>query len=53
VVDLPVKQQLLEEPDALQRLAAERSLLADEMRMMRSLSLTAAPELRYTPYSQN
>jgi uncharacterized protein len=53
VVDLPVKQQLLEEPDALRRLAAERSLLAAEMRMMRSLDLTAAPELRYTPYSQN
>lgn len=53
VVDLPVKQQLLEEPDALRRLAAERSLLAAEMRMMRSLALTAAPELRYTPYSQN
>jgi len=53
VVDLPVKQQLLEEPDALQRLRAERALLADEMRMMRSLSLTAAPELRHTPYSQN
>jgi uncharacterized protein len=53
VVDLPVKQQLLEEPDALSRLAAEGSLLAAEMRMMRSLALTAAPELRYTPYSQN
>jgi uncharacterized protein len=53
VVNLPVKQQLLEEPDALRRLAAERSLLADEISMMRSLSLTAAPELRYAPYSQN
>jgi uncharacterized protein len=53
VVDLPVKQRLLEEPDALRRLAAERSLLADEIRMMRSLSLSAAPELRNTPYSQN
>ncbi len=53
VVDLPVKQRLLEEPDALRRLAAERSLLTTEMRMMRSLTVTAAPELRYTPYSQN
>jgi uncharacterized protein len=53
VVDLPVKQQLLEEPDALRRLAAERSLLAAEMQMIRSLTLTPAPELRYTPYSQN
>jgi uncharacterized protein len=53
VADLPVKQRLLEEPDALARLGSERSLLADEMRMMRSLSLTAAPELRNTPYSRN
>jgi Lon protease-like protein len=53
VADLPVKQGLLEEPDALHRLAAERTLLAAEMRMMRSLTMTPAPELRYTPYSQN
>jgi Lon protease-like protein len=53
VADLPVKQGLLEEPDALHRLAAERSLLAAEMAMMRSLTTTPAPELRYTPYSQN
>ncbi len=53
VVDLPVKQQLLEEPDGLRRLAAERSLLAAEMQMIRSLTLTPAPELRYTPYNQN
>jgi uncharacterized protein len=53
VVDLPVKQRLLEEPDALHRLAAERTLLATEMRMIQSLTLTAAPELRYSPYSQN
>jgi uncharacterized protein len=53
VVDLPVKQRLLEEPDAAHRLVAERSLLAAEMRMIRSLTVTAAPELRYTPYSQN
>jgi uncharacterized protein len=53
VADLPAKQRLLEEPDAVRRLAAERSLLASEMRMIRSLTLTPAPELRYTPYSQN
>ncbi len=53
VADLPAKQRLLEEPDALHRLAAEHSLLAAEMRMIRSLTLTPAPELRYTPYSQN
>jgi uncharacterized protein len=53
VVDLPDKQRLLEQPDAERRLAAERSLLAAEMRMMRSLTMTPAPELRYAPYSQN
>jgi Lon protease-like protein len=51
--DLPVKQQLLEEPDSCRRLAAERSLLAAEIRMIRSLPMTPAPELRYAPYSQN
>ncbi len=53
VLDLPVKQRLLEEPDAHRRLAAERSLLAAEMAMIRSLTMAPAPELRYTPYSQN
>jgi uncharacterized protein len=53
VVDLPDKQRLLEAPDAGQRLAAERALLATEMRMMRSLMVAPAPELRYSPYSQN
>jgi Lon protease-like protein len=53
VVDLPVKQQLLEEPDAHRRLQAERRLLAHEMRMLRSLTATPAPDLRYSPYSQN
>jgi uncharacterized protein len=53
VVDLPDKQRLLEEPDAERRLAAERTLLATEMRMIRSLTMAPAPELRYAPYSQN
>jgi uncharacterized protein len=53
VVDLPVKQDLLEEPDALRRLAAERVLLASEARMLRSLTATPAPDLRYSPYSPN
>jgi uncharacterized protein len=53
VVDLPVKQQLLEEPDACRRLAAERRMLARETRLLRSLTATPAPDLRYTPYSQN
>ena len=53
VVDLPVKQRLLEEPDAHRRLLAERKLLAREMQMLRSLTATPAPDLRFSPYSQN
>lgn len=53
VVDLPVKQGLLEEPDAYRRLLAERKLLRLEMRMLRSLTATPAPDLRLSPYSQN
>jgi len=53
VADLPEKQQLLEEPDALRRLVAERKLLTREMQMLRSLTATPAPDLRYAPYSQN
>jgi len=53
VADLPVKQQLLEEPDAHHRLLAERRLLAREMQMLRSLTATPAPDLRYAPYSKN
>jgi uncharacterized protein len=53
VADLPVKQQLLEEPDALRRLLAERRLLEREMQLLRSLTATPAPDLRFSPYSQN
>jgi uncharacterized protein len=53
VVDLPVRQGLLEEPDAVRRLAAERALLARESQMLRSLTATPAPDLRYSPYSPN
>jgi Lon protease-like protein len=53
VADLPEKQRLLEEPDALRRLVAERRLLSREMQMLRSLTATPAPDLRYAPYSQN
>lgn len=53
VVDLPAKQGLLEEPDAYRRLLAERKLLGMEMRMLRSLTATPAPDLRFSPYSQN
>jgi uncharacterized protein len=53
VADLPEKQRLLEEPDAHRRLVSERGLLNREMQMLRSLTATPAPDLRYAPYSQN
>jgi uncharacterized protein len=53
VVDVPVKQQLLEEPDAHRRLITERTLLVRERRLLESLTATPAPDLRYSPYSQN
>jgi Lon protease-like protein len=53
VIDLPDKQALLAEPDAVGRLAAERAMLAKETGMLRSLTSAPAPELRYSPYSNN
>ncbi|MGA3154899.1 MAG: LON peptidase substrate-binding domain-containing protein [Streptosporangiaceae bacterium] len=53
VVDLPDKQALLAEPDALRRLEAERALLARETSMLRALTSKPAPDLRNTPYSPN
>jgi hypothetical protein len=53
IVDLKDKQALLAEPDAVARLAAERALLARESAMMRSLTATPAPDLRYSPYNPN
>lgn len=53
ILDLPVRQQLLAEPDAERRLGAERALLAREITMLRSLAATPAPDLRNTPYNPN
>jgi hypothetical protein len=53
ILDLPVRQSLLAEPDALHRLTAERALLARETTMLRSLTATPAPEFRNTPYNPN
>ncbi|HEX9353049.1 MAG TPA: LON peptidase substrate-binding domain-containing protein [Streptosporangiaceae bacterium] len=53
ILDLPVRQQLLAEPDAERRLGAERALLARETTMLRSLTATPAPDLRNTPYNPN
>ena len=51
--DLPGKQALLAEPDAVRRLAAERTLLARETTMLRTLPSMPAPELRHSPYNPN
>jgi Lon protease-like protein len=53
ILDLPVRQDLLAEPDAERRLGAERALLARETTMLRSLTATPAPGLRNTPYHPN
>jgi Lon protease-like protein len=53
IMDLPDKQALLAQPDALHRLIAERALLSRETMMLRSLTSTPAPDLRNTPYNPN
>jgi len=53
ILDLPVRQQLLAEPDAERRLGAERALLARETTMLRSLTATPVPDLLNTPYNPN
>jgi Lon protease-like protein len=53
VIDLPVKQGLLEAADAAARLHAERALLSAECQLLRSLTATPAPDLRYSRYSPN
>ncbi len=53
VVDLPARQALLAQPDALARLAAERAMLARETAMLRTFTSAPAPGLRNTPYNPN
>jgi Lon protease-like protein len=53
IIDLPDKQVLLAEPDALHRLVTERMLLSRETTMLRTLTATPAPDLRNSPYSSN
>jgi len=53
IADLPDRQALLAEPDALRRLTAERALLSRETAMLRTLTSTPAPDLRNTPYNPN
>jgi Lon protease-like protein len=53
IIDLPARQGLLAEPDALSRLNTERALLATEAAMLRATTTRPAPDLRYTRYSPN
>jgi hypothetical protein len=53
VIDLPERQALLDEPDALRRLAAERDMLSRETAMLRTTTSRPAPDLRYAPYNPN
>lgn len=53
VVDLPDKQALLAEPDAVGRLVAERALLVKETTLLHALTSMPAADLRNTPYSNN
>jgi len=53
IVDLSDRQVLLAEPDAAGRLAAERTLLARETRILRTLTSAPATDLRSSPYNPN
>ena len=53
VLDLPDRQDLLAQPDALARLEAERALLARETAMLGTFTSAPAPGLRQTPWNPN
>jgi uncharacterized protein len=53
IIDLPDRQSLLAEPDALSRLTAERALLSRETTMLRTLTARPAPDLRDAPFNPN
>jgi uncharacterized protein len=53
VIDLPERQRLLAEPDAVHRLSAQRSLLARETAVLKATTSRPAPDLRNTPQSPN
>jgi hypothetical protein len=53
LADLPQRQALLAEPDAAQRLAAERTLLGRETAMLGTLTSAPAPDLRNSHYNPN
>ena len=53
ILELPARQALLAEPDALHRLISERAMLTREVTLLRSLTATPAPDLRNSPYNPN
>jgi Lon protease-like protein len=53
LVDLPVRQQLLEVPDVAARLASEVRLLRQETALLRTVAAAPAPDLTRLPQSPN
>jgi uncharacterized protein len=53
MADLPVKQSLLAEPDALRRLTAERALLTRETTLLRTLASVPVPAFWHKRYHPN
>ena len=53
IIDLPDRQALLAQPDAVGRLVAERTMLSRETAILRSMGSTPAPDLRSSPYNPN
>jgi Lon protease-like protein len=53
LVDLPVKQQLLEHADLASRLIAETALLRQETSLLRAMAATPVPDLTRAPQSPN
>lgn len=53
LVDLPVRQRLLEEPTVASRLAAEHDLLRRETALLKAIASAPAPDLTRAPQSPN
>jgi hypothetical protein len=53
LVDLPVRQRLLEEPTVAERLVAEAALLRQETALLRAMASAPAPDLTRAPQSPN
>jgi hypothetical protein len=53
LVDLPIRQSLLEQPTIADRLRAENILLRNEIAMLRTVAAAPAPDLTRSPQSPN